>query len=369
MDRDVPQGVSYWTGVWDPSREALSNEVATLRAALCPGATVVSVSHGQRGSIDVGRRVITLPGHRWMMLRTLAAALERRAAVTHIFGEMHAWHLARAVGRRPLLFTVAIPGEPLPAALLDKVSLFAAESEPLADQLRHAGVDSQRIRIIYPGIDLSRFRPTPRASGGRFSIVFASTPPSASEFDARGIATLIEAARLCPEVDVRLMWRQWGDTAALRAALDDLRPPANVISEWRDVADMSEVYRAADAVAFLPLHAHGKSCPNSVIEALACGRPALVSPSCGISRLIGDEGAGFVVSRNPADVAEALRALARQQTVRGRSARALAERHFDVTAFIAAYRDAYARIALELLPERLPPVGGGVRAVPGRKPS
>ena len=103
---------------------------------------------------------------------------------------------------------------------------------------------------------------------------------------------------------------------------------------------MASVYQEADAVACLYEPGFGKSCPNSIVEALACGVPALVSATCGIAGLIARDGAGIATTRNPADVAEAVRTLRREHARFAAAARAVAERHFDIRQFV----DAYARL-------------------------
>jgi glycosyltransferase involved in cell wall biosynthesis len=289
-------------------------------------------------------RVVQLAGTRWMTLRLLAAVLERRARLTHVIGEMHAWHLVRALGRRPILFTVTIPGRPLPKTLLDKVAVFAVESEALAGDLAQAGVGRERIRIVYPGVDLSRFSPPPLRQG-RFTVVFASSPSSPDHFEARGIPLLVETARLCPELDIRIMWRNWGQTDALRRALAALHPPANVINEWGDVVDMAAVYRGAHAAIFLPASNYGKSCPNSIVEALACGCPAIVSEGCGIAAMLDETGCGLQVRRVPSEVANALRKTAIEYSSRTTAARATAVLHFDSRQFFSAYRSLYSEMS------------------------
>jgi glycosyltransferase involved in cell wall biosynthesis len=321
----------------------MSSEVSGIRAALNPGATVVSISAGQRSALHLRDRVIRLSGRRWVFLRMLAALLERRARITHVVGEMQAWHLLRALGRRPIMFTVVIPGEPLPKVLLDKVALFVAESEPLARALADAGVEGSRIRIVYPGVDVTRFCPG-NSRPERFTVVFASSPSSPSHFAARGIPLLVEAARLCPDIDVRIMWRTWGDTAMLQQALSALNPPPNVISEWRDVPEMAEVYQSAHAAAFLSAANYGKSCPNSIVEALACGCPAIVSESCGIGALLVEGHAGIRVALDPVRVAEALQALKAEFVDRSAAARAIATKHFDIKLFLESYRTLYAMV-------------------------
>jgi glycosyltransferase involved in cell wall biosynthesis len=341
----MPPRVTYWTGVWEPSREALSKEVQTIREALLPAAPVVSFAARQRSSISVRDRVVRLSGANYLGFRAAAAMLEPLGNVTHAFGAMDAWHLVRALGRRPLLLTVALPGSALQRELYDKVAVFIAESECLADDLRRAGVARERIRVIYPGVDLDEYRPVPRPRSERFQVLFASSPSDANEFGARGIPLLVELARLCPDIDVTLLWRAWGDQDAARRAFADLRPPANIRIDTRRGRHMAAIYQQADAVACLYEPRFGKSCPNSIIEALACGVPALLSDSCGIAGLVAEHGAGIATTRDPADVAGAVRALRRDHQQYAAAARRLAERHFDVRRFVDSYARLYQSVA------------------------
>ena len=336
----MPPRVTYWTGTWDPTREAISKEVQTLRRTVQPSAPVVSLSSGQRSSISVRDRVLRLAGARWMAFRGTAVLLEPLGDVTHVFGAMNAWHLLRALGKRPIIFTVALPGPALEPALYEKVTVFAAESECLADDLRRAGIGSDRIRVIYPGVNLEEYRPVTRTTRDRFRVLFASSPSDAGEFQARGIPLLVDVARLCPEIDVTLLWRSWGDQQAARRAFANLNPPPNIRIDMRRGRHMASVYQEADAVACLYEPGFGKSCPNSIVEALACGVPALVSATCGIAGLVARDGAGIATTRNPADVAEAARTLRREHARFSAAARDLAERHFDIRQFV----DAYARL-------------------------
>ena len=350
----MPPRVTYWTGTWDPTREAISKEVQTLRRAVQPAAPVVSLASGQRSSIWPRDRVVRLAGARWLAFRGTAALLEPLGAVTHVFGGMNAWHLLRALGRRPIIFTVALPGPVLEPALYDKVTVFVAESECLADDLRRAGIGSDRVRVIYPGVDLEEYRPVTRATRDRFQVLFASAPSDVGEFQARGIPLLVEVARLCPEIDVTLLWRAWGDQQAARRAFANLNPPQNIRIDMRRGRDMAAVYQEADAVACLYEPGFGKSCPNSIVEALACGVPALVSATCGIAGLVVSDGAGIATTSHPADVAEAVRTLRREHTRFSAAARRLAERHFDIRQFVDAYARLYQSIVeTEAAPERL----------------
>ncbi len=342
----MPSAVTYWTGLWQPGREALSNEVQALRDLHGGRAPVVSFSAGQRSTFSIVDRVIRLSAERWALLRAVAAAVEPRGTVTHVFGALDEWHLLRAVGRRPVVFTVALPGRAIDREMSRKVKIFAAESEPLAEAVVRSGVSADQVAVVYPGVDLSYFSPEPPASlASRFRILFASSPAHAAEFTRRGIPFLIELARARPDLDIVLLSRNWGDRRAAGAAFAKLSPPGNVIIETRGARTMPEVYRSAHATICCYGEGFGKSCPNSIVESAACGRPVIVSATTGVASLIERTRAGVVV---PSTVRAAVAAV---DTLRGdyagyaERARALAVQTFDIEAFRARYRELYARLA------------------------
>jgi glycosyltransferase involved in cell wall biosynthesis len=345
MDRNLPPRITYWTGIWEPRREALSREVETLRDALAPHAPVVSFSPGQRSSFVPWDFIVRLSGRRWLLLRALAAVLERRGSVTHVFGSLDDWHLLRSLGRRPLIFTVAISGRSPDRRLLKKATVVVAESEPLRRAIEDAGVPASRVRLIYPGVDLRQFAPVAAPPPTPFRILFASTPADPAEFERRGIPLLVELARLCPDTELVLLWRRWGNEKACRLALDALAPPDNLRVEFHDVNDMAAMFQSVHATVIGFAEGFGKSCPNSIVESLACGRPALVADTCGIAELIDKEGAGVVSERTPEAMRAALQRLRLGYQAYSRSARALAESSFDVSKTVTEYSRLYLQLA------------------------
>jgi glycosyltransferase involved in cell wall biosynthesis len=326
----VPPRVTYWTGVWDPAREALSKEVEALRAATDPTAPVVSFSPGQRSALLRSRGVVRLSSRRWVTLRALASVLERRGDVTHVFGGVDEWHLLRALGRRPVVFTVAIPG--------------AAGSPELWHKVSEAGADPERVRVIEPGIDLDLFHPAP-APAGPFRLLFASSPRDPDELDRRGVPLLVELARLNPGIEVVLLWRNWGDVAEGHRALGRLSLPANVIVEGRAGRSMTEIYQSVHAVACCYAEGFGKSAPNSVLEGLACGRPALVTRGCGVVDSIASFEAGAVATRTAQSLADGVELLQRHYARYSARARSLAEERFGLARFRAGYQMLYTQLA------------------------
>ena len=169
--------VTYWTGTWDPEREAISKEVEILRRSHDRRASVVAFSPGNRSALVPTDGVWRLSGRQWIAFRALAACIEPQGQVTHAFGHLDGWHLLRSLGRRPFVFTVVVSGKPLEPRIYDRVSVFAAESEPIAAGLRTAGIADDRIRVVYPGVDLVRFSPAPMPPKVPFRLLFAIRLP------------------------------------------------------------------------------------------------------------------------------------------------------------------------------------------------
>lgn len=339
----VSPAVTYWTVQWNPSREAVSKEVSQLRSSLSPASPVVCFGNAQPTRLLASERVLQLAADRWLLLRGVAALIERRGAVTHVAGD-GSWHLLRALGRRPLVMTLMIPSVLPPKTLLDRVSLFVAESEALHDTLLAHGVDQRRVRLVYPGIDLARFsvRPLPT---DRFRLIFASAPAHVTEFQGRGIPLMIELARRRPDLEILMLWRNWDDATTTAEAFRALDPPPNVVIERGDLADMNEGYARAHATICCFEAGAGKSSPNSVLEGLAAGRPALVTRECGIAGLIGRTGAGAVCDRSVEALADGVDRLMADLPGMSVRARVAAETHFDHREFLRRYAAIYQELA------------------------
>jgi glycosyltransferase involved in cell wall biosynthesis len=321
----------------------LSKQVAEVRRVCAPNAPVVSFSAGQRSALHVQSRVLCLSGRRWLWLRLAASCVERYGEVSHVFGALDDWHLIRAVGRRPVVLTVALPGELLLGALHRKVAVFVVESERVAQALVGSGVDPERVAVIYPGVDLRVFRPRPRRVSSPFRVLFASSPSDPGEFGARGISLLVETARRRPDVEFVLLWRTWDEEADTARAFARLAPPPNVQVDRRVIDDMTAYYATVDAVVCPYAEGFGKLCPNSVVEGAACGRPVLVSETGGIAGLVTEHHAGATFARTPQDLSMAIDEMRRDFGRCAEGARHLAETHFDLTEVAEHYRRVYRR--------------------------
>jgi glycosyltransferase involved in cell wall biosynthesis len=341
VDRDSPARVTYWTGTWDPRKEAISKEIGHLRVADRSRALVVAFSARQPLRFRRRERVLTFGHRHWPVLRALAPLLERAGDVTHVFGGAESWHLIRSIGRRPIVLTAVVhakPGDRLPHARFARV---VVEADALIEEWATRGVPRTALTVVYPGIDLDRYAFAPRQRTERLRLLFASSPSEPSEIDARGIPLLIELARVRHDIEIVVPWRLWGDVDGAAAVLDGLRPPPNFhVCREHDV-DMRRYFAQADATIVCFRAGVGKVLPNFVLEGLAVGRPCLATRESGLASLLETSGAGVVCERSVASLAAAVDILRASLDERAVRARELAERLFDLRAFRAAYESIY----------------------------
>lgn len=161
-------------------------------------------------------------------------------------------------------------------------SLVVADSEHLAREVRALAPREVRVEVARPGLDLERFSPgDPLAA--RTALGLAERGPLVA--GVRGLDAvynpqlLLEAfARIAAtRPDARLLLKHSAArvpsaVAATieRLGLENAVVPLGAMSQERVAA----VYRAADVVVSIP---SSDSSPRSVWEALACGRPVVVS--------------------------------------------------------------------------------------------
>jgi len=193
-------------------------------------------------------------------------------------------------GGLPVLVTVISCGEVSSAdvAVLNRARGVVAECRRDLERLLSAGVDATKVHLILPASDLiAGDLPVPPEP---FTILFGSSPLQPDELEQRGVDLLVEAARRLSGIRFHLLWRPGAEQSLAR-----LPALPNLILDRTLYADIREVLSAVHAVV-VPFRPGGKakSAPLSVIEALQCGRPVLVSSAVGMADLIAEKACGVV---------------------------------------------------------------------------
>lgn len=319
--------------------EAVAAEVALLRRAF-PASVAWGLSH-RRWLLLSRKRGYCLHPRFHLVFRALTKLFEPVFDLHHIIGSLGDWFYLNRPRRRPTVLTVAAQAPPVEPALLERVDRFIVEYPRARDDLERLGIDRERIELIFPPVDLTKFSVAPEPPKP-FTVLFASSPEKESWLQARGVPLLLEAAALRPAMRFRLLWRPWGDSLAQVQrwiAERELRNVELLVGCWDDMAAHYQTAHVC-AAPFTDLD-RSKPAPNSVVEGLACGRPALVTEPVGLSELIREANAGAVCEATGESVAEQLDRLERDWSTYSAAARQLAERWFGAERFIEQYRRVY----------------------------
>ncbi len=269
--------------------------------------------------------------------------------------------VARAVGVRRVVASVRCPRLSLRERLGESLThrygdVTVVNSVGIRRELLALGADAVAVAVVENGVDLARFKPLDERARDdvRARLGFGDG------------ALLVMPGRLSPEKNQRAvvaalasMRRESALPAGLRvvfAGRDSLlvygrrvkaearaRRLGDVVSFPGSVARIEELVAASDGV-LLPSWYEGL--PNAVVEAMACGVPALVTPQANEDALVTD-GVEGVVARSPSpdDVARALgRLLALGPEARaamGRRGREHAERRFALSQMVTNTQAVY----------------------------
>lgn len=339
MGGNVSPRVAYWTSSFEPHMEAIASEVATLRIRY-PRSIAWGLSHRHWLLLSRNRGYCLHP-RLHLLFRLATRLLDSAFDLHHIFGSVGDWFYLNRASRRPTVLTVAAHSPPVNVQLLERVDRFVIEYPGARQCLEHLGIESQRIRLIFPPVDLDRFRPTPPPSKP-FTVLFASSPEKPDWLAARGIPEILDAAKLRPNLRFRLLWRPWGDSEGVVRKWIRENDLTNVELRVGCFREMAGEFQAAHVcVAPFGDRERAKPAPNSIVESLACGRPVVVTEQVGLADMIKEEKAGLVCLASGASLAEQLDRIQSEWTSYSVAARRLAERCFGVDAFLDSYRRLY----------------------------
>jgi glycosyltransferase involved in cell wall biosynthesis len=210
-----------------------------------------------------------------------------------------------------------------------------------------------RVVTIYNAVDLERFSPG-QTDETRSSSVLRLAVAALHDRHKNALG-LIEAVALArarvPDCDITVDWHGYeprhlhesNQPTPLQEALFlvQRRGLTNIFRLHSDTADVIELFRRADAVV-LPSFYEGL--PNSVCEAMSCGRPVLASRVSDAGNLISDGDNGLLFDpHSPTEMADAIVKLARlsvaEREAMGVNGRRRAETFFRPESVLAKYTE------------------------------
>ncbi len=284
----------------DPAREAVAQDVAGLLTRV----------EGRRVHISPPERLRRVFPERLFGLWLLPALrrIEAETDVFHLFhGGMRHFPLLGFL-RRPIVYSVVAglrPDRPINAGRLDALATLTVTGPRDAALARVWG--AIEVVTATPGIDLTRF---PRAAtrgyapGDLFKVVIASAPWSEIDFIRKGIDALLDAASADDRLRLSFLWRgRLLRSMRARIAARGLAERVTIIDARVDVAAaLADAHAAALLVSDSSIV---KAYPHSLMEALAVGRPVLISTQIPMSDEVSGEGTGVVTPGATSDDARA----------------------------------------------------------------
>ena len=180
-----------------------------------------------------------------------------------------------------------------------------AVSEAMKRSMVALGMEEEKIRVHYTGVDLDRFAPQDRAAAkAKFHLEGPVVLSVGTLMNRKGQDLLIRALTGLPDVTLLLVGH--GPDRDTYQKLAEELGVAGRIGFLGAVPhdDLPAIYSAADVMA-LPSASEGLA--NAWVEALACGTPIAISDVGGARELLTDAQAGRIVERTPEALASTLR--------------------------------------------------------------
>jgi len=226
--------------------------------------------------------------------------------------------------------------------VLFRVGTIVAVSEEIRERVTSMGYPSQRVLCLPNGVDTRRFAPaSPSERPPRIIFVGRLVP-------VKGLPVLLGAVRRLkehfPELALDLVGAGFSEEE-LKQLVGELGLEAQVRFLGR--IDDTEAALAAADIFVQPSLSEGL--PNSLLEAMACGLPCVVTNVGGMPQVVQDGVHGFVVEANRVEeLALALERLLSDRALRlrmGQQGRAKMLREFSLDAVAENYLAYYRKVA------------------------
>lgn len=209
-----------------------------------------------------------------------------------------------------------------------RVDLFMSPSRPQIEYLVSVGCPPSQCRFLFDQTDLAFFSPGPATIKARPLIVSVG-------LEQRDYITLAEATATLA-VDVRISGFS-NDAAALANTFPETMP-ANFHRQFYEWRDLAQLYRDADVVVVPVKPSRYAAGIQALLEAMASGRPVVVTASAGLAGYLDDEDAITVVpQRDATAMREAITTLLSYPdaaATRGRRAREIAGERYGAAAHV-----------------------------------
>ena len=197
--------------------------------------------------------------------------------------------------------------------LAPKLKKIIVQSKKTRNQLMDMSIEPDKIILMYPLIDLSKFKYSEPPPLDEFKILFASSPnlevPGEDNFRDKGLPLLLEAFKEFARdnsAKLYVVWRgKYNEQLYKKISELNLEKDVKVIT---GIVNMPEMYAKVHitAIPFLNLW-RSPEIPMSALESLACGRPVVTTEVGEIAELVQRYECGCVAKPTKGDFLMALK--------------------------------------------------------------
>ena len=238
---------------------------------------------------------------------------------------------------------------------LQQSKVITAVSQHTADMIASVNhIPSEKIEVISNGVDINTFRPYQRRSGTRFAWSNGERGKVVGFIGhvrhTKGIRFLVEsAARIIKGSDDKVIFVIAGEGPARQALMNEVLTlglethfffPGQI-----SVAQLPDFYNSLDLLV-QPSLAEGM--PQTVLEAMSCGKPVVASNVGGLLELVFDDENGYLVNpSSPNEIADRVLGLVNRPDLMqefGRRSRQIIEEKFELAQLCRRYLDVYKRV-------------------------
>jgi len=198
--------------------------------------------------------------------------------------------------RKPIVYTVTaglrVTLQPSQLERLARLARIVVSNERDRSTLQDQGL--RNVEIVRSGIDVARFTRHPAPDTPGFTLLMASAPWTIEQFESKGIDALLETAQARPELRLVFLWRELHlEEVERRITRRELNDRVTVVNRRVDVNEtLTQVHAAVVLAEDASLV---KAYPHSLLEALAAGRPVLVSRAIPMAEFVDETRCGVVV--------------------------------------------------------------------------
>ncbi len=360
--------ITYYVQRYRPAYEAISKEVEML-ARYVSSAYKVQIHDLHLDGLfrwSWNKKMISYHFLHYLWLWWYARQLSVRSTINHIY---------TSSGDLPYLPIISLRNTILTAAAscredkikkrvkwLQQLPVIVVETEFQKEQLERSGIPPEKIKLIYPPVDLHSFSYVP--AKGTFKILYASCPTRVEDFEKRGITLLLDLAHRQPTTELVLAWRggsfteikkrlqleqQGQQEGEQKAGREEWRSRLlkNIVLKNGIVADMNEEYAQAHAtiIPYTQIDDFLKLIPNSALESLAAGKPLLVSRQTELARIVENQRCGVVFEPQIEELQQAVQELKRNYPRYQQNCRRTAEKLFSKKLFLQKYLALYQEVS------------------------